>query len=120
MNCKMRSIMLFALVPATLALAADVPGFKPIFDGKTLDGWDGDPEHWKVEDGCITGEALKAKPLKQNTFIIWRGGELDDFELELEYRIKGGNSGIQYRSSEMPKIDKWVVGGYQADFEAGD
>ena len=56
-----------------------------------------------------------------NTFIIWRHGELDDFELKLEYRIVGGNSGIQYRSFENEaKWGKWVVGGYQGDFEAGD
>ncbi len=102
------------------AVAADDDGYKSLFDGKTLAGWDGDPEHWSIEDGAITGKAAKAKPMKHNTFIIWRQGELDDFDLTLEYRIFGGNSGIQYRSFEMPKIDKWVVGGYQADFEAGD
>ena len=49
--------------------------------------------------------------------MIWRQGPVDDFELKLQYKIVGGNSGIQYRSKEF---DKWVVGGYQADFEAGD
>ncbi|MEX1223956.1 MAG: family 16 glycoside hydrolase, partial [Pirellulales bacterium] len=51
-----------------------------------------------------------------NTFIVWREGELDDFELQLKYRMEGGNSGIQYRSEES---NKWRVGGYQADFESG-
>ncbi len=44
---------------------------------------------------------------------------MDNFELELEYKIVNGNSGIQYRSFEVPN-EKWVIGGYQADFEAGD
>jgi type 1 glutamine amidotransferase len=100
-------------------------GFKPIFNGKTLEGWDGDRKFWRVEDGTITGQTTKDNPTPGNTFLIWRGGEPADFELKLQYRIvanndKGfGNSGIQYRSFEV-KNKKWVVGGYQADFEAGD
>jgi len=94
-------------------------GFVTIFDGKTLEGWDGNPDFWRVEDGTITGQTTKEKPTKGNTFIIWRKGEVGDFELKLEYKIVGGNSGIQYRSFEAPN-EKWVIGGYQADFEAGD
>lgn len=90
-----------------------------IFDGKTLEKWDGNPDFWSVQDGAITGQTTADKPTKGNTFIIWRGGETADFELKLEYKIIGGNSGIQYRSFEVPN-EKWVVGGYQADFEAGD
>lgn len=92
-------------------------GFVAIFDGKTLDGWDGNPEFWSVQDGAITGITTEAKPTRGNTFVIWRGGTVDDFELRLKFRIVGGNSGIQYRSKESPN---WVIGGYQADFESGD
>ncbi|MGE3778375.1 MAG: PVC-type heme-binding CxxCH protein, partial [Pirellulaceae bacterium] len=99
--------------------AADPEGFEPIFDGQSLTGWDGNPEFWSVRDGAITGETTAAKPTKGNTFLIWRQGEVGDFELKLQYRIVGGNSGIQYRSFEVPD-QKWVVGGYQADFEAGE
>ncbi len=101
------------------AQAADDDGWQTIFDGKTLDGWDGNPDFWSVQDGAITGQTTKEKPTKGNTFIIWRKGETADFELKLEYKIIGGNSGIQYRSFEVPN-EKWVIGGYQADFEAGD
>ena len=94
-------------------------GWETIFDGKTLEKWDGNPDFWRVEDGTITGETTPEKPTKGNTFIIWRGGETADFELKLEYKIINGNSGIQYRSFEVPN-EKWVIGGYQADFEAGD
>lgn len=103
----------------TTARAADADGWQTIFDGKTLDGWDGNPDFWRVEDGTITGQTTADKPTKGNTFIIWRKGETADFELKLEYKIIGGNSGIQYRSFEVPD-NKWVIGGYQADFEAGD
>ena len=104
---------------STLAVGADDDGWQTIFDGKTLDGWDGNPDFWRVEDGCITGQTTADKQTKGNTFIIWRKGETADFELKLEYKIVGGNSGIQYRSFEVPD-NKWVIGGYQADFEAGD
>lgn len=100
-----------------LSRAADADALD-IFDGKSLTGWDGDPRFWKVEDGCITGQTTKETPTENNTFLTWTGGELDDFELTLEYKLIGGNSGVQVRS--FPLDRKWGVGGYQADFEAGD
>ena len=104
---------------ASRAAAAD-DGFKPIFDGKTLEGWDGDPKLWSVEDGAITGKTSDDDPIQSNQFVIWRQGKADDFHLKFEYRLFGGNSGCQYRSWEEPENwGKWVVGGYQADFEAG-
>ena len=110
-----------ALVCAGSAARAQEDGFKPIFDGKTLDGWDGNPKFWRVEDGAITGQTTKENPTKGNTFLIWRRGDVDDFELKLQFRLIGGNSGIQYRSFEEPeKVGKWVVGGYQADMDAGN
>jgi len=112
------AVAVCALFVAAPAIAADAEGFESIFDGKTLDGWDGNPEFWSVKDGYLTGQTTAEKPTKGNTFIIWRKGETADFELKLEYKIIGGNSGIQYRSFEVPN-EKWVIGGYQADFEAG-
>ena len=92
-------------------------GFVPLFDGKSLAGWEGKPEFWRVEDGVLVGETTAEKPTKGNTFLIWRAGQVDDFELELEYRItEKGNSGIQYRSQDF---GDFVVGGYQGDFEGG-
>lgn len=101
-----------------LAPVAQADEWQSLFDGKTLEGWDGDPRIWSVQDGTITGRTTEEIKLDKNTFIIWRGGQLDNFELELEYRIVNGNSGIQYRSFELPD-GKWRIGGYQADFEAG-
>lgn len=110
--------VVWALAAPSLSFAAE-EGFESLFDGQTLTNWDGNPEFWRVEDGAITGQTTPEKPTQGNTFIIWRGGEVGDFELKLEYKIVGGNSGIQYRSFEVPD-NKWVVGGYQGDFEAGD
>ena len=95
-------------------------GFKPIFDGKTLDGWDCDPEFWRVQDSAIDGETKLDHQPKQNTFCIWTGGRPANFDLKLQYRLTGvndGNSGIQYRSIERPDVAKWVMQGYQADID---
>jgi len=94
-------------------------GFVSLFDGATLDGWEGKPEFWRVENGAIVGETTAEKPTQGNTFLIWRQGLVDDFELAFTYRLTGGNSGVQYRSKELRNIGDFVVGGYQADFEAG-
>jgi hypothetical protein len=101
-------------------------GWKDFFDGKTLLGWDGDPKFWSVQDGAITGTTTADNPTDGNTFLICVGeskdgepAEFGDFELKLEYRIVGHNSGIQYRSFKFPgENDGWRVGGYQADFDA--
>lgn len=124
LRCPFRRLLaafvIAALLPAAALRAAEhEEGFVSIFDGESLENWDGNPDFWRVEDGTITGQTTAEKPTKGNTFILWRGGETGDFELKLEYRIQGGNSGIQYRSFEVPDA-KWVVGGYQADFEAGE
>ncbi len=95
---------------------AEEVGFVPIFNGTSLDGWEGKPGFWRVEDGAIVGETTAENPTKGNTFLIWRQGLVDDFELVLQYRLTGGNSGIQYRSKDL---GDFVVGGYQGDFESG-
>jgi hypothetical protein len=100
-----------------LFVAVRLASAQAIFDGKTLAGWDGDPAFWRVEYGAIVGETTPSAMPKQNTFLIWRGGAPADFELDAEYRLTGGNSGIQYRSVELPDI-RWAMKGYQADIDA--
>lgn len=95
----------------------DATGFVAIFDGKTLTGWEGDTTFWRAENGVIIGESTPEKPVKANNFLIWRGGTLRDFELKIEFRLNAANSGIQYRSAEMPAVGKWVLKGYQADID---
>ncbi|HTS26300.1 MAG TPA: DUF1080 domain-containing protein [Bryobacteraceae bacterium] len=96
-------------------------GFRKIFDGQSLKGWDCDPAFWRVEGGAITGETTAEHQPPQNIFCIWSDGKPADFELKLEYRLTGantGNSGIQYRSVELPEVARWVLKGYQADIDA--
>ena len=90
------------------------PGFTALFNGRDLANWDGDPRFWSVKDGMIRGETTLATLPRGNTFLIWRGGVLKDFELRLKFRIRNGNSGVQYRSKNL---GKWVVSGYQAEIE---
>lgn len=107
--------------PATGVYPATEPddnaGFVSIFDGKSLKDWDGDTKFWRVENGEIIGETTAENVVKVNNFLIWRGGKVRDFELKIDFKINGTNSGIQYRSAELPDVGKWVLKGDQADIE---
>jgi hypothetical protein len=95
-------------------------GFKPIFNGKNLDGWEGDPKYWRVENGEIIGEVTPETILKVNTFLIWKGGHPADFELKVSYRISPkGNSGVNYRSVRIDSLP-YALKGYQADIDGKD
>jgi uncharacterized protein (TIGR03067 family) len=125
-NAKLLAVTagLALLCAVSVRAAEDEPGFKSIFNGKDLSGWDGNPKLWSVKDGAILGQTTPENPLKGNTFLIWTNGEVGDFELRCSFKItpnndKGfANSGIQYRSRIFDSAN-WVVGGYQADMEAG-
>lgn len=92
-------------------------GFMQIFDGETLDGWEGDSTYWRVENGALVGEVTPATLLERNSFIIWQGDVPADFELRLEYRISAaGNSGINYRSDRVEGVPH-ALQGYQADLD---
>lgn len=91
--------------------------FKSIFDGKTLTGWNGDLTYWSVENGNLVGEITPETLLKANTFIIYKNGNLADFELKAEFKIsENGNSGVNYRSEQLDTIP-FALRGYQADID---
>ncbi len=95
-------------------------GFKPIFDGKTLNGWSGDSKYWRVENGNLVGEITPETLLKTNSFIVWEGGEPANFELKGEFNItEKGNSGINYRSVKLPDVP-YAMRGYQADIDGAN
>ncbi|MFG0261394.1 MAG: DUF1080 domain-containing protein [Novipirellula sp. JB048] len=121
-----RSLFSLCLALLTLTAVADEPAaagaadtseFVTLFNGKDLDGWDGDPRFWTVKDGAIRGESTPQLTPKGNTFLIWTGGTLKDFELRMSFRCtEVNNSGIQYRSSRVSGKgvrNDWVVKGYQ-------
>lgn len=120
-------LALLVLIPLTMATSpaqlgpepyqgSNYEGFESIFDG-TLREWDGDPSLWKVQDNSIVGQTHPNQPVQSNTFLIWRGGTVEDFDLKLDFRMSSTNSGLQYRSIELPKKGQWVLKGYQADFD---
>ncbi len=90
-----------------------------LFDGKTLDGWRGRDDLWSAEEGAIVGQTSDDEPLKQNTFLILDNEVTGDFELTLQFKIDGGNSGVQYHSRVLNE-DEFVVAGYQADIDAAN
>jgi 3-keto-disaccharide hydrolase len=123
----------------------DVTGWTQIFDGKTLDGWDGNPAVWSVDNGAITAESTAERRVG-TTYIIWRGGEPSDFELKLEVKADPDiHAGVFYRGAvgpapprpapsgqrsgtasrpqmpapAVPADPKWNVSGYSLDFDHG-
>ncbi len=87
-------------------------GFRLLFNGKNLDGWEGDPVRWSVHDGVIVG-ASDGHPFKINTFLIYKG-QFSNFILKADIKLRNHNSGIQFRSQQLPGPG-WMVRGYQAD-----
>ncbi len=118
---KTRIALASLALSAVLAVAQE-GGFKPLFNGENLTGWEGNPKLWSVQDGCITGKTgtNAETKIKHNTFLVWTNGEVSNFELRFSYKIVGGNSGVQYRSKRFADGEFGpIIGGYQADFEAG-
>ena len=115
-NCKSIALTISLCWFVNIALYSQhhEKGFTSMFDGKSLSGWDGLPEFWKVEDGAIVGETKMQN--QQTIFLYWKGGEPADFEMRCRLRISGkeANSGIQFRSQKVPN---WDALGYQADFD---
>ena len=114
----MRSITaaLLALL-LTPCLQGQEQGFTSIFNGEDLEGWEGKPGWWSVQDGAITAASTLEKPCRKHNYLMWRGGQPTDFELRFSFRLQGGNSGVQFRSQELPG---WDTRGYQADMDAAD
>jgi len=111
----MKAHHLFPALLALLAATAFAGEFRSLFDGQSLEGWKAlDMSYWSVRDGAITGQSTAAHPCRTNQFIVWQGGEVEDFELKLQFRVSGNgkNSGVQFRSVMRP--DGQAVG-YQAD-----
>ena len=95
-------------------VVADEPVFQVLFDGKTLEGWEGNSSLWSVQDGKIVGQTNADAPIKKNTFLVWQGGDVGDFDFRCSVRFDAVNSGVQYRSKFINKSE-FSLAGYQAD-----
>lgn len=113
----MRPTLLLTLLAACVGQAAE-PEFRPLFDGKTLAGWEGDAKVWRAEGGMIVGGEL-GRTQERNDFLASRES-YGDFELEFEVRLRGEgfvNSGVQFWSERVPNDGE--MRGYQADIGPG-
>ncbi len=132
MKFLMKYLLVLAVITSTDALFAENPnatappikeppqGFVSLFDGKTLEGWDGDPKFWSVEDGCITGRSTEDHPVPYSTYIVWKGKPVNNFTLLVDFCVPGeGNSGVEYRAWEDETRDHGL-NGYQADISPGE
>lgn len=93
--------------------AEEEEGFIPLFNGKTLEGWEGNFDIWSAQDGKIIGKS-KIGGLNENVFLCTTK-RYEDFELRLDFLVVNGsgNTGVQFRSERVP--DSTEVAGYQAD-----
>lgn len=120
---KIKHLMTFSMllcltmIATTVRAADDESDFTPIFDGKTTDGWEGNMEWFRIEDGAIVGGKL-TDPIPRNEFLC-STKEYEDFELRLQFKLIGEktNAGIQIRSQRIPNHHE--VRGYQADLGNG-
>jgi len=94
-------------------LRAEDSDFKPLFDGKSLNGWIGDPDLWRVENGQIIGSTDNQEIL-HNSFLATQKS-FKNFVLRVKFKLRNGKSGIQLRSELH---DGYRVTGYQADIAA--
>ncbi len=114
---KLASIRLVPIFLFTLALVVppiQAEEFQSLFDGKSLDGWKGADGLWSVQDGAIVGQTNEGAPIPANTFLVWQGGEVSDFEFSCQVKFEGNNSGVQYRSQPVDEAGLALMG-YQAD-----
>lgn len=94
-----------------VATASTPAGFRPLFNGNDLTGWEGNLSVWSVENGMIVGQS---QGLPNNEFLA-ATQRFADFELRVTFRLVDGegNSGIQFRSERIPNHHEMI--GYQAD-----
>lgn len=107
---KVLAFALSILIATSTVWAAD----ESLFNGKDLSGWKGLEGFWSVQDGAIVGETTAEKKIAANTFLIWKGDDVADFEFTATVRFQGNNSGVQYRS-QIIDPQQSSLKGYQMD-----
>ncbi len=115
-------VLLLAWIAARSSADEKADGFRAIFDGRTLTGWQGqDMSYWTVEDGAITGTITPQHAPAMNQYLVFQQELVENFELKLDFRLTGSatsvtNGGFQFRSRRLPNGD---VAGYQVDNNFG-
>ncbi|MHC1768235.1 MAG: DUF1080 domain-containing protein [Verrucomicrobiia bacterium] len=116
----MNKTLLFclAILSVTLARAGEP---KPLFDGKTFQGWQGDTNKtWRIENGALVGGSL-ARTVPQNEFLTTTR-PFTNFILRLQVKLVGSegfvNGGVQVRSQRTQNPPNEMIG-YQCDMGEG-
>ena len=115
--CAPLSILLLALPAIAAEKSTSEQGFVSLFDGRTFHGWDGNLDHFRIQDGAIVAGSLKDR-VPRNEFLT-SAKEYSDFELRLKFKLlgKGANAGVQVRSKRIPNHNEMI--GYQPDLGEG-
>lgn len=111
------AVLLPALASARSSATAHEQTIHP-FDGRTLDGWEGDRRFWSVQDGEIIGRSTAEQRVPHSEYLVWTGAMPNDFELRCAIRIAAGNSGIHFRSRRVQGHAD--LAGYQFDFDSAN
>lgn len=108
---------LLCLLSSLAQAAAAADSFTPIFDGKTWQGWEGNRDVFRIEEGKIVAGGVRDRVARNEFLCTTR--EYAHFELRLKVRLvgKGANGGVQFRSQRIPNHHE--VKGYQADMADG-
>ena len=101
--CLQACAILAALTGA--ASADDAESFRPLFDGRTFDGWEGNLEMFRIQDGAIVAGTPK-KRIERNEFLCTKK-EFGDFELRLKFKVDGGPTpACSFAAGESPTTMK--------------
>ncbi len=114
MTLNSKQLLLLAFLTLVATSTARAEEFQTLFNGIDLSGWQGQDGFWSVQDGAIVGESTPEKKVDPNTFLVWQGGDVADFEFTATVRFKGNNSGVQYRSQPIDQ-NQFALMGYQMD-----
>ena len=97
------SCLALAQAPNTLTPAEKSAGWKLLFDGKSLKGWQPPaPATWGIEDGCL--KSLDKPVLREDLIST---GTYGDFELAFEWKVApGANSGVKYKIQDAVLVDE--------------
>ena len=98
--------------PSTTTVQTDNSEWIELFNGKNLDGWEGDKDVWRVKDGHIEGKG----PSKYKQYLINRAHTFKNFILEVKFFPVKGNSGVNYRCHDYKEKNRpFEISGYQCD-----
>ena len=111
-----RLLSLLAVIAVTSPVLAD-EAWTPLFDGKTLTGWEqhSGTAEYRVRDGTVIGKTV---PNTGNSFLC-TAKKYSNFILDVEFKVDPSmNSGIQFRSNYYTQETEVEIAGKKKKFPA--